>query len=270
MERARRGQRQGFLLLRLSRSRRHVHTGATAVVVGTTCVVGVDARWPSPTTLVDNEELPNGVKFTYSATATFNDGTVSDYSASKSATITAVNDAPAAIADNYDVNQGASLVVAASCLVAWPAGSPLRLVGKGVLCNDTDSDSASLTAIVDARAVARHAGSERGWLVHLHAHRGLRRSGQLHLQSEGRHPDFRSERVCDGDDHGAWRHHATGGESLDSGADRLERILQNHARRCRGHRNRLIGVASFTCTDNGTPIVPGSLTGISSSPTGAR
>jgi hypothetical protein len=122
-----------------------------AVPVGTTCVVGVDCPpgTSSPTDLVDIAERPHGVNFTYSVTATFNDATVSDYSASKSATITAVNDAPVAIGNHYDVNQGAPLVVTASCLVAWPTDSLPRLVGKGVLCNDTDTDSASLTAVID-------------------------------------------------------------------------------------------------------------------------
>ena len=243
----------------------------SAVVVGTTCVVGVDCPLgaASPTALVDQTELPNGVNFTYSVTATFNDGAVSDYSASKSATIQAVNDVPAAIADNYDVNQGASLVVTASCPVAWPAGSLPRLVGKGVLCNDTDTDSASLTAIID--------------LVPSH--------GTLVLNADG-----------------SFTYTPTAGfAGVDSFTYKAKDVTPISARNVSAtvtitvHKTDTTppvvnlsipaptgsggyfkttpvavgvtatdesGVASFTCTDNGAPIVPGSLTGIGSSPAG--
>jgi hypothetical protein len=91
---------------------------------------------PSPaTSLVDNEELPNGVKFTYSSNATFTDGAVSDFSASKSATITAVNDAPVVVPQNYAMLWNTTLNVAAPAGVlagATDDDSPLTLV-KAVL-----------------------------------------------------------------------------------------------------------------------------------------
>src|SRR5262249_39921483 len=53
-----------------------------------------------------------------------------------------VNDPPTANPDNYSVDQGGTLVVN-SC----PPGTPSS-VGKGVLCNDTDDDSASAKAVL--------------------------------------------------------------------------------------------------------------------------
>jgi VCBS repeat-containing protein len=104
---------------------------ATAVQVGTPS---------SATNQVDNEELPDGVlnniKFTYSVTATFVDGTVSAYSASRSATITPVNDPPVAVPDSYTM--------------LW--NGTLNVTGSGVLANDTDDDSpaTSLRAVLNA------------------------------------------------------------------------------------------------------------------------
>ena len=81
--------------------------------------------------LVDDEELPNGVEFTYVVQAVFSDETVSG--ASNADTVTAVNDPPLAIADSFSVKQGVVLTVPA----------------RGVLSNDKDADSppASLAAV---------------------------------------------------------------------------------------------------------------------------
>ena len=68
--------------------------------------------------------------FTYRA----NDGTANSNTATVSLTVAAVNDAPASLIDSYSVNQDTVLTVAA----------------PGVLANDTDVDSASLTAAVVA------------------------------------------------------------------------------------------------------------------------
>jgi len=90
------------------------------------------APLPAPATaLVENEELPHGVQFTYFTVPLFTDspGTASNF-----ATITAENDAPVAVGESYAVAAGATLSVAA----------------RGVLANDTDTDSllTSLTAVV--------------------------------------------------------------------------------------------------------------------------
>jgi VCBS repeat-containing protein len=66
--------------------------------------------------------------FTYKA----NDGSADSNVATVTITINAVNDAPVAVADGYAVNEGDTLVVPA----------------PGVLGNDTDSDSPSLTAVL--------------------------------------------------------------------------------------------------------------------------
>ena len=99
---------------------------AAAVSVGTT----------STTSLTDNEELPNGVQFTYSVTATFIDSNVSDYSASSHATITAVNDAPVVVPQNY--------------AMLW--NNTLNVAAPGVLTNATDDDSplTSVKAVINA------------------------------------------------------------------------------------------------------------------------
>jgi hypothetical protein len=73
------------------------------------------------TSRVDNEELPDGVSFTYFVVATFTDGTVSD--PSNFATIEAVNDPPEAIDDLAETNQD----------------TPVDVV---VVANDTDPDTA--------------------------------------------------------------------------------------------------------------------------------
>jgi VCBS repeat-containing protein len=99
-------------------------TPGSQVLVGTT----------SATTLLDAEDLPDGLRFRYCASASFVGGSQS--SCSDFATITAVNAAPVAYADTYSVNAGTSLSVPA----------------RGVLVNDTDVDSAatSLVAVLDA------------------------------------------------------------------------------------------------------------------------
>ncbi len=66
--------------------------------------------------------------FTYKAS----DGTAFSNVATVSITVTPVNDPPVAVNDNYSVNEGATLNVAA----------------PGVLGNDTDPDSPSLTAVL--------------------------------------------------------------------------------------------------------------------------
>jgi VCBS repeat-containing protein len=93
----------------------------------------------STTSLTDPEELPNGVKFTYSVTATFVDGTVSDYSVSRHSTITAVNDAPVVVPRNYAMLWNSTLNVAAA---------------TGVLAGATDDDSplTSVQAVLNTQA----------------------------------------------------------------------------------------------------------------------
>ncbi len=112
----------------------------------------------SPTTnltLVDPEELPDGVEFTYFATAEFDDATPHEFSGeSRRFSITAppsppgaVNDPPVANHDSaYSVNQGTTLTVAAA---------------SGVLANDTDTDSpaTSLRAALDTAITPPSAGT---------------------------------------------------------------------------------------------------------------
>jgi VCBS repeat-containing protein len=81
---------------------------------------------------VDPQELANGA-FTYFVVAQFVDGTSS--AASNFATVAAVNDAPVANDDSYKTNQNTTLSV-----------NTAGALGKGVLANDTDSDSTHLTA----------------------------------------------------------------------------------------------------------------------------
>ena len=78
--------------------------------------------------LIDPQELPNG-PFTYYVVADFGAVTSDE---SNNVTITAVNDAPAATGESYSTNYGVPLVVPT----------------PGVLGNDTDRDSPSLTAQV--------------------------------------------------------------------------------------------------------------------------
>jgi hypothetical protein len=82
--------------------------------------------------LVDPTELPHGADFTYFVKTVFDDGNLN---VSNLKMITAVNDAPIANNDSYNVNQGGSLSVTALL---------------GLLANDTDTDSASLTVVLDS------------------------------------------------------------------------------------------------------------------------
>ena len=79
---------------------------------------------------LDTSALADGAPFTYFAIATYADGTRSD--PSNLVTVTGVNDAPTAGPDSYATNQGTALSVAA----------------PGVLANDSDADSAALTAVL--------------------------------------------------------------------------------------------------------------------------
>ena len=98
--------------------------GSPAVLVGTVPAVLGQVEY----VLVDTQELPNG-PFTYYVIAEF--GAVTS-GPSNSVTITAVNDRPVATGESYSTDYGVPLVVAAA----------------GVLGNDTDVDSPSLTARV--------------------------------------------------------------------------------------------------------------------------
>jgi VCBS repeat-containing protein len=66
--------------------------------------------------------------FTYRAS----DGSLNSNTATVTITVTAVNDPPVAVNDSYST----------------PKGTPLNVPAKGVLANDTDPDSSSLTAVV--------------------------------------------------------------------------------------------------------------------------
>ena len=104
--------------------------GGAAVQVGPAvpAVLGVLAQ--TEYTLIDQQELPNG-PFTYYVVADFagDSGTITS-DESNNVTPTAVNDAPVATGESHSTTQGVPLVVAT----------------PGVLGNDTDVDSPSLTA----------------------------------------------------------------------------------------------------------------------------
>jgi len=92
------------------------------------------------TNFVDEEELPNGVSFTYHAKATFNDDSQNQISpTSNDDTITGVNDPAAAAADppialpaSYTINEDTTLTVAV----------------PGLFSNDSDPDSPALGSTV--------------------------------------------------------------------------------------------------------------------------
>jgi len=105
------GDVQDYTLLRA--------TGATIGATSVPVQVGITANL----TFVDTEELPNGVKFTYFVRAAFKDTKRSG--PSNFATVTAINVAPTANADSYTVRKNRTLTIAA----------------RGVLANDTDTDS---------------------------------------------------------------------------------------------------------------------------------
>jgi len=117
-----------------------VYTGYRSTGNKFSATANVSVGTSSTTSLVDPEELPNGVRFTYSVTATFNTGTVSDYSASRNTTITAVNDAPVVVAHNYAMLWNSTLNVAAA---------------TGVLAGATDDDSplTSVKAVLNTQAL---------------------------------------------------------------------------------------------------------------------
>jgi hypothetical protein len=105
--------------------------GATVLPSSVPVLVG-GAALPAPAiTLLDNQELIHGQQYTYYIVPLFTDG---PGPASNFSTITAENDAPVAFADSYSVAFGGTLSIAA----------------RGVLTNDTDTDSplASLTAVL--------------------------------------------------------------------------------------------------------------------------
>jgi hypothetical protein len=90
------------------------------------------------TSFVDTEELAHGAVVTYYVEANFDDGAASR---SNFFTVTAENDAPQANPDP---------TVALDPLYTVKPGKLLTVVARGVLINDTDSDSpvASLTAVL--------------------------------------------------------------------------------------------------------------------------
>ena len=91
---------------------------------------------------VDLEELPNGVEFTYRVRAEFDDVTPHAFSEfSRPRTITAVNNAPAAVANSYTT----------------PKSVTLNIAAPGVLGNDTDVDSAAGFAEGGAASADRRA-----------------------------------------------------------------------------------------------------------------
>jgi hypothetical protein len=96
----------------------------------------VEIGTSSTMSFTDTTELPNGVQFTYVIKAEYADATPHTTSgASNASTITAIDDAPIAIADSYTGTAGTTLNVATV---------------SGVLANDTDDDSphAAVRAVV--------------------------------------------------------------------------------------------------------------------------
>ena len=127
--------------------------------------------------------------FTYKA----NDGSLDSSVATVAITVNAVNDAPVAASDSYSTNED----------------TPLTIAAPGVLGNDSDIDSATITAVLVA-------GPAHGTLT-LNANGGftytpageLQRRRQLHLQGQRRQP--RLERR-DRRDHGQRRERRAGGQ----------------------------------------------------------
>ena len=153
--------------------------------------------------------------FTYNAS----DGPSSD-TATVTITVTPVNDPPLALADSYGTTEDTALTVPA----------------PGVLGNDFDIDSGTLTASLVTGPTAGTPDPERGRLVHLHAARRLQRPGQLHLPGERRGADQRdSHRHDHGRSRGrsarCSRRRATRRRGLRRERDR--RARQRHRRRRR-------------------------------------
>ena len=117
--------------------------------LGSVLPFGPSATDP-PLSITDLAELPNGT-VTY-VVAADSDTLTPPLTVVRSPaipfTITAINVAPVAVNDVYTVAQGGSLSVATSCAV-----------GKGVLCNDSDIDSASLKAALVAGRGPTHAAT---------------------------------------------------------------------------------------------------------------
>ena len=116
--------------------------------------------------------------FLYTPTANYNgpdsfayrvsDGIAQSSPATVNITVTAVNDAPVAVANSYNATQNTPLNVNQT---------------NGVVTNDTDAEGSTLTATVVTAAAARNPHSQQQRLVRLYADDGLHRSGQLHLPS---------------------------------------------------------------------------------------
>jgi len=118
--------------------------------------------------------------FTYKA----NDGQADSNTATVSITVTPVNDAPVATGDSYTTAED----------------TPLTVNAPGVLGNDSDIDSPSLTAVLGQRPGARDADAQQQRQFHLHAGRQLQRRRQLHLQGQRRQPRLeRGDRLADRD-----------------------------------------------------------------------
>ena len=90
-------------------------------------------------TYTPNANFNGSDSFTYKA----NDGTADSNVATVTITVSAVNDAPVAVADSY----------------ATTEDTPLTVAAPGVLGNDTDADGDPLTAVVVTAPDQRHAGA---------------------------------------------------------------------------------------------------------------
>ena len=204
----------------------------TPLTIAAPGVLGNDTDVDSPTltaTLVSGPAhgtltLNADGSFTYTPAANFNgsdsftytasDGSLDSNVATVAITINAVNDAPVAVADHY----------------LTPEDTALTIAAPGVLANDTDVDSTTLTASLVSGPGQRHADAQRGRQLHLHARGQFQRDRQLHLQSQRRQPRLE---CGDGRDRGH------GGERCAGGHRR--RVWHQRGRRvehCRAGRAR--------------------------------
>ncbi len=157
--------------------------------------------------------------FTYKAT----DGELDSNTATVSITVNAVNDAPIATDDTYATDEDVKLTVAKAV---------------GVLANDTDIDSSSLTSVLVAGR-PRHARALRRRLSHLHAGGELERHRLVHLQGDRRRARLQHRH---GVDHGqrrerrAHRH----GRHLRHRRGRQAHRRQGRRGACQRHRHRLL------------------------------